>query len=61
MLTIVMCLTADPQVCEIKEVRVDAQACFYGTRNSALPHVRDGYELRSSRCVPETRARPGTA
>ena len=51
-MTLVICLQASPEVCELKEVKVDAQLCFYGSSNVARSHVPAGYELRASRCVP---------
>lgn len=51
-MTLVICLKAAPAMCELKEVRVDAQACFYGGRNVAMAQVPESHELRSARCVP---------
>jgi hypothetical protein len=51
-MTLVICLNAAPEVCELREVRVDAQLCFHGSRNTALMNVPEGYQLRSARCVP---------
>jgi hypothetical protein len=48
-----MCLAATPEVCELKELRVDAHACFYGGHNVATSALPDGYVLRSARCVPQ--------
>ena len=59
-LTLVLCLLSSPESCELKEVRVDAQACFYGGSNVANEHTPPGYALRSARCVPEMR-RPRSA
>jgi hypothetical protein len=51
-LTIVMCLAAEPELCELVELRVNAYACFYAGHNVATAAVPDGYVLRSARCVP---------
>jgi hypothetical protein len=52
-LTIVMCFAAIPEVCKLKELRVDAHVCFYGGHNVAVPALPDGYVPRPARCVSQ--------
>lgn len=51
-LTLVLCLAADPARCEVKDLTVDAQACFYGGANLVEANIPEGWRLERARCLP---------
>lgn len=51
-LTLVLCLMAEPERCEVHDLRVDAQACFYGGANVIREHTPAGWMVQSARCLP---------
>lgn len=52
-LTLVLCLATSPERCEVRDLQVDAQACFYGGANLIEANTPEGWRLKSARCVPE--------
>jgi|DewCreStandDraft_4_1066084.scaffolds.fasta_scaffold00025_100 hypothetical protein len=51
-LTLVLCLAGEPELCEVRDHAVDAQACFYGRANIVRELTPEGFELKSARCLP---------
>ncbi len=51
-LTLVLCLVSEPELCEVRNHAVDAQACFYGGANIVRELTPEGFELKSARCLP---------
>lgn len=51
-LTLVLCLASNPESCEVRDLQVDAQSCFYGGSNVAAANTPEGFVLKSARCVP---------
>jgi len=54
-LTLVLCLVSAPEQCEVRQKRVDAQACFYGGANVVAAETPDGFRAVHARCDPDHR------
>ncbi len=52
-LTLVLCLLAAPDQCEVRQKRVDAQACFYGGANTIAAETPAGFRTVHARCDPD--------
>lgn len=54
-LTLVLCLVSAPDQCEVRQKRVDAQACFYAGANVVAAETPAGFRAVHARCDPDDR------